>query len=190
MDPLLRGCCVIFRSPHPDITVPDIALHRFVLARAAQLGSKPALIDGPSGRMLTYGQLGAGVDGVAAGLVKRGFEAGDVLGLFMPNCPEFALVFHGTLAAAGVVTTVNSLCTVQDAAYQLRDARARFLVTVPQFMDRPRPRRNRWGSRKSSFWAVRLAPRRSRRCSRPALLLRGLRSNPPGTSRCCRTRAA
>jgi len=45
-----------------------------------------------------------------------------VLGLFMPNCPEFALVFHGTLAAAGVVTTVNSLCTVQDAAYQLRDA--------------------------------------------------------------------
>ena len=130
---------MIFRSPHADITVPDIALHRFVLARATQLGGKPALIDGPSGRMLTYGQLGAGVDGVAAGLVKRGFEAGDVLGLFMPNCPEFALVFHGTLAAAGVVTTVNSLCTVQDAAYQLRDARARFLVTVPQFMDRAAP---------------------------------------------------
>ncbi len=106
---------------------------------AAQLGGKPALIDGPSGRTLTYAQLDAGVDRVAAGLAKRGFEKGDVLGLFVPNCPEFALAFHGTLAAAGVVTTVNSLCTVQDAAYQLRDARARFLVTVPAFMDRAAP---------------------------------------------------
>jgi len=139
MDPLLRGRAVIFRSPHPDITLPDIALHRFVLAKAAELGGKPALIDGPSGRTLTYAQVGAGVDRVAAGLAQRGFEQGDVLGMFMPNCPEFALVFHGTLAAAGVVTTVNSLCTAQDAAYQLRDARARFLVTVPQFMDRAAP---------------------------------------------------
>src|SRR5256885_16117640 len=57
----------------------------------------------------------------------------------MPNAPEFALAFHGTLAAGGVVTTINSLCTVQDAAFQLRDARARFLVTVPPFMDRAGP---------------------------------------------------
>jgi len=88
MDPLLRGRAVIFRSPHPDITVPDIALHRFVLARATELGDKPALIDGPSGRTLTYAQLGAGVDRVAAGLAQRGFEQDDVLGLFMPNCPS------------------------------------------------------------------------------------------------------
>src|SRR5207244_2470132 len=41
--------------------------------------------------------------------------------------------------AGGVVTTINSLCTVQDAVFQLRDARARFLVTVPSFMDRAAP---------------------------------------------------
>jgi len=138
---------VIFRSPYPDVPVPDVSVHRFVLARAAELGDKPALIDGPCGRTLTYGQLGAGVDRVAAGLAARGFRKGDVLGLFMPNCPEFALAFHGTLAAAGVVTTVNSLCTVQDAAYQLRDARALFLVTVPQFMDRAAPAARQAGIR-------------------------------------------
>jgi acyl-CoA synthetase (AMP-forming)/AMP-acid ligase II len=83
--------------------------------------------------------LAAGVARVAAGLAARGFRPGDVLGVFMPNAPEFALAFHGTLAAGGVVTTINSLCTVQDAAFQLRDARARFLVTVPPFMDRAGP---------------------------------------------------
>src|SRR2546422_10518487 len=121
---------MLFKSPHPDIAIPDIVVHRFVLARAAALRDKPALIDAASGRTLTYGQLAGGADRVAAGLAARGFEPGEVLALFAPNCPEFALAFHGTLAAGGVVTTINSLSTVQDATYQLRDARARFLVTV------------------------------------------------------------
>ncbi len=130
---------MIVRSPYPDVDVPDVALHRFVLERAAELGDKAALIDGPSGRTLTYTQVAQGVDRVAAGLAARGFGKGDVLGLFMPNLPEFALAFHGTLAAGGVVTTMNSLATERDLEFQLRDAGARFLVTVPPFLDRAAP---------------------------------------------------
>src|SRR5437763_10522062 len=130
---------MIFRSPYPDVRVPDVALHRFVLAGAVERADQPALIDGPSGRALTYGQLAAGVERLAAGLTARGFRRGDVLALFMPNLPEFALAFHGTLAAGGVVTTVNSLATVQDAEYQLRNAGARFLITVAPFLDRAAP---------------------------------------------------
>jgi len=127
---------MIFQSPHPALAVPDTALHHFVLARAGTLGDKPALVDAASGRTLTYAELATGAARVAAGLAARGLKRGDVLGLFAPNCPEFALAFHGTLAAGGVVTTINSLATVQDVVYQLRDSRARFLVTVPSFMDR------------------------------------------------------
>src|SRR2546427_6313729 len=39
------------------------------------------------------------------------------------------------------------------------------------------------------IWGMRRAPHRSRRCSRPARLLRGLSSTPRRTSRCCRTRS-
>src|SRR5438105_918161 len=130
---------MIFRSPYPDVPVPDVALHRFVLAGAAERADQPALIDGPSGRALTYGQLAAGVERLAAGLTARGFRRGDVLALFMPNLPEFALALHVTLASGGVVTTVTSLATVQDAEYQLRNAGARFLVTVAPFLDRAAP---------------------------------------------------
>ncbi len=129
----------VFKSPHQDVDIPDIALHRFVLAGAVALGDKPALIDGPTGRTLTYAQLASGVDRVAAGLAGRGFRKGDVLGLFMPNLPEFALAFHGTIAAGGVVTTFNSLATEKDLEFQLRDAGARFLITVPPFLDRAAP---------------------------------------------------
>ena len=126
-------------SPFPAIEIPDEPLHSFVFAKAGERGDKPALIDGPSGRTLTYAQLAGGVRRVAAGLGARGLERGNVVGLFCPNLPEFALAFHGVAAAGGVVTTVNSLATQEDVAQQLRDAGARFLVTVPPFLDRALP---------------------------------------------------
>src|SRR5207249_8859741 len=87
---------MLFESPHPDIAIPDIVVHRFVLARAAALRDKPALIDAASGRTLTYGQLAGGADRVAAGLAARGFEPGEVLARFSTNCPAFVLAYHGT----------------------------------------------------------------------------------------------
>ena len=40
---------MIFRSPFPDVEIPDAPVHRFVLEKARQLVDKPALIDGGSG---------------------------------------------------------------------------------------------------------------------------------------------
>src|SRR5437763_114911 len=120
---------MIFRSPHPDVAIPDVPLHRRVLEHAAAFGEKPALIDGLTGRTLTYGRVAGQVQRVAAGLAARGFHKGDVLALFAPNVPEFAPAFFGTLAAGGIVTTVSQLATSADVVHQLQDAEARFLVT-------------------------------------------------------------
>jgi acyl-CoA synthetase (AMP-forming)/AMP-acid ligase II len=128
----------IVSSPYPDVEIPDVPLHQFVLAGAARMADAPALIDGPSGRTLTFGQLAGGVQLVAAGLAARGFGKGDVLAIHSPNLPEYALAFYGTAAAGGAATTINPLYTVDELAFQLKDAGARFLVTVPPFLDRAR----------------------------------------------------
>src|SRR3989442_11184963 len=99
---------MIFRSPHPDVAVPDIALHRLVLARAAERGTKPALIDGPSGRILTYAALTRGADRVAAGLAARGLQKGGGLGPFTPHLPPVALGFPRPPPPGGRVTTIKS----------------------------------------------------------------------------------
>ncbi len=130
---------MIFRSPIPDVDIPDVSLPAFVLDRAPALAGKPALIDGLMGRAVTYEQLANGVGGVAAGLAGRGLSKGDVVALFSPNVPEFAMAFHGVAAAGGVSTTINSLATMDDVANQLHDSGARFLVTVPAFLDRAIP---------------------------------------------------
>jgi acyl-CoA synthetase (AMP-forming)/AMP-acid ligase II len=121
-------------SPHPDVSVPDVALHEFVLADAMQRADQAALVDGPSGRTLTYGQLAGGVRRVAAGLAARGFTKGDVFAIYCPNVPEYALAFYGVSAAGGINTTISPLYTVEELVRQLTDAHARFLLTVPPFL--------------------------------------------------------
>ncbi|MBA2449534.1 MAG: 4-coumarate--CoA ligase family protein [Chloroflexi bacterium] len=125
-----------FRSPYPEVTIPELALTPYVLRRAGELADKPALVDGPSGRTLTYGQIAAAISRAAAGLAERGFRHGDVVAIYSPNLPEYALAFHAAASLGGIVTTVNPLYTADELAAQLQDAGATYLVTIPQFMDK------------------------------------------------------
>lgn len=126
---------MVFKSPHPEVEIAEVPLHEFVLQRAADLGDKPALIDGPSGRAITYQQLAGGVEAVAAGLHERGFGKGDVLGIFSPNIPEYAVAYLAAIRLGGVVTPANPLYTAEELAFQLNDAGAKFLVTIPLFLE-------------------------------------------------------
>jgi acyl-CoA synthetase (AMP-forming)/AMP-acid ligase II len=126
----------IIRSPYPDVTIPEVSLPDFVFADAARRANKPALIDGPSGRAITYGQLVAGARLVASGLAARGFGKGEVFAIYLPNLPEYAVAFYGVLLAGGTNTTINPLYTVEELTAQLTDAGASYLLTIPSLLDK------------------------------------------------------
>jgi acyl-CoA synthetase (AMP-forming)/AMP-acid ligase II len=125
----------MLRSPFPDVEIPDVPLTEFVLARAGDLGNRPALIDAPSGRTVTYAELAGSARAAAAGLALRGFGWGDVFAHYAPNLPEYAIAFHAVAMLGGVNTTVNPLFTADELERQLRDCRARMLVTLPDRLD-------------------------------------------------------
>ncbi len=127
---------MIFRSPFPDVEIPDVPVHRFVLERASRLADKPALIDAGSGRALSYGELEELVRRTAAGLAARGFTKGDVFAVCLPNLPEYAVAFHSVVSLGGVVAPVSPLSTAAEMAAQLTAVRARYLLALPQLMDR------------------------------------------------------
>jgi acyl-CoA synthetase (AMP-forming)/AMP-acid ligase II len=129
---------MIYRSPFPDVEIPAVALQDFVLADAAERGDKPALIDGPSGRTITYQQLVGAVQLVSAGLHARGVSKGDVFAIYSPNLPEYTVAFLAVARLGGTVTTVNPLYTAQELRQQLSSAGAKYLVTVPPFVDNAR----------------------------------------------------
>jgi acyl-CoA synthetase (AMP-forming)/AMP-acid ligase II len=127
---------MIFKGPYPDVDIPEMPLTRFVLQKAKTLGSKPALIEGPTGRTITYSELSDLIDNAAANLDQRGFRKGDVFGILSPNIPEYAIAFHAVATLGGTVTPLNPLYTEHEIGHQLRDAGARFVVTVPGCLDK------------------------------------------------------
>jgi acyl-CoA synthetase (AMP-forming)/AMP-acid ligase II len=129
---------MIFRSNFPEVEIPDVSLSEFVFSRASQHADRPALIDGPSGRVLTYAQLVGAVRGAAAGLARRGFVKGDVLALYSPNLPEYVVAFHAVATLGGIVTPVNPQYTVEELRKQLEDSGAKYIVTVPPLVERAR----------------------------------------------------
>ncbi len=130
---------MIFKSKVPDIQVPESDLTSVVLTRVDELGEKAALVDGISGRSISYLQLRELIAKMATGLHLRGFKKGDVFATFMPNVPEYAVVFLGVASAGGINTTVNSLYSTSDLVHQFKDSKAKFLLTIPDFLDRALP---------------------------------------------------
>lgn len=129
---------MIAKSPYPDISIPDTALTPYILRHATRLAGKPALIDGPTGRSLSYGELADAVRETAAGLVRRGLKKGDVFAIYCPNMPEYAVAFHGVASAGGINTTINPLYTTAELVDQLNDSRAKYLLTIPALLDKAR----------------------------------------------------
>ena len=129
---------MIFRGPYPDVSIAEVSLTEFIFGSTSQFKDKPALIDGPTGQTFTYAEFEQAVRRVAAGLAKRGFKQGDVFGIFSTNCPDYGIIFHAVAMLGGINTTLNPLYTAEEAAFQLKDAKARFLVTAPYFIDKAR----------------------------------------------------
>jgi acyl-CoA synthetase (AMP-forming)/AMP-acid ligase II len=129
---------MIFRAPEPPLTIPEAALTPFLLERAWPRGDKPAFIDGASGRTLSHRGWAEAVRRTAAGLARRGFAKGHVFAIYSPNLPEYTVAFHAVSLLGGVVTTTNPLYTPAELGQQLRDAGARYLVTVGPFLDKAR----------------------------------------------------
>jgi acyl-CoA synthetase (AMP-forming)/AMP-acid ligase II len=141
----------IIRSQFPDVEIPNVTITEWVLGNAAQRGDKPAIIDGPTGRTISYKQLVESVKRCAAGLAKHGLNKGDVLAIYSPNVPEYAVAFHAVASIGGISTTVNPLYTVRELAQQLRDSRAKFLLTVPMFIENARAAAQEVGTIKELF---------------------------------------
>jgi acyl-CoA synthetase (AMP-forming)/AMP-acid ligase II len=127
---------MIFKSPFPDVAIPDTTLTSEVYRHAERFADKRAIIDVGTGTSYTYGQLADRSRRLAAGLIARGFGRGHVLAIMSPNIAEYPIAFHGVALAGGVNTTLNPVYTAEEIGFQLRDSGARFLVTIPALVEK------------------------------------------------------
>jgi fatty-acyl-CoA synthase len=104
-------------------------LHRM----AAAHGANEALVDMPTGQRWTYAQLDADTDLVALGLIAAGIKKGDRVGIWAPNCAEWALLQYGAAKAGAILVNINPAYRSHELAYVLRQSGTKLLVSAESF---------------------------------------------------------
>src|SRR5437588_9611110 len=95
-----------------------------LLDRAARyFPGQPALIF--EGTPTSYAELHQRVKRVAAGLAEAGIEPGDRVALFLPNIPEFVVVYQACQWVGAITVSVNAMLTTDEIRYLLEDSGAK-----------------------------------------------------------------
>ena len=97
-----------------------------------RLPNAEALVDVPSGRRWTYVEFDADVTALALGLLADGVEAGDRIGIWSPNCPEWTLLQYATAKVGAVLVNVNPAYRSHELAYVVGQSGMRMLVSAVQ----------------------------------------------------------
>src|SRR5438270_5655168 len=84
------------------------------------------------GRTLTYRELDEASNRVANALTGLGVHRGERVAIYLPNTPEFAIVYYGILKAGAVAVSINAIFKQQEVAFILNDSGSRLLFTTSE----------------------------------------------------------
>ncbi len=93
-------------------------------------GDREALVDAPSGRRWTYRELLADVDALAKGLMAKGVAAGDRVGIWAPNCPEWTILQYATARMGAILVNINPAYRSHELTYVARQSGMRMIVSA------------------------------------------------------------
>jgi fatty-acyl-CoA synthase len=102
-------------------------------ATVARHGAREAVVEVASGRRLTYTELDAAVDAVAAGLLARGISAGERVGIWAPNGLEWFLTQYATARIGAILVNINPAYRTHELAFVLEQAGVALLVSASAY---------------------------------------------------------
>ena len=113
------------------IKYPSVPLFHFLEESARKYPDQPCTIF--KGAAISFREMDAITDKLAAALAGLGVKKGDRVGIFMPNTPQFVMVYFGILKAGGVVVAINSLYTAPEIVHQANDAGIEIMFVMSNF---------------------------------------------------------
>ena len=97
---------------------------------------------------LSYADLFAEADALAAGLAARGVRKGDRVAFFLGNRPEFVIAYLAVIRLGAAMVPINLAYRRREIAHMLADAEPRLLLTERALLPDP----GRAGSRRAVGW--------------------------------------
>ncbi len=112
----------------PDIEIPPVSVVERVEEVGRRFPGNPALHF--YGRTMSYGEIIEAADRFSRCLSDNGFKKGDVVGICLPNIPQFIVALMGVIRAGCCISGVSPLMTAPELEYQLHDCGAKGFVTL------------------------------------------------------------
>ncbi len=109
-----------------EMTIPEMG----ELA-AEKFGDEPTIDF--YGRTLSPKQISDLSKKFATGLAKLGIKKGDVVAIFLPNCPQFIISYYGTLTTGAYLTAISPLFVGREVKYQVNDSGAATIILLDRF---------------------------------------------------------
>lgn len=122
-----------------SINYPEIPLHALLERSCSKYPEKLALIEGDTGKSLTYKEFFGASSAFARALHDVGMKKGDVVAIFTPNTLHFPVAYYGALMAGCTVTCIGALAKEGTLQFQLNDSEAKAIVVheslLPTYMN-------------------------------------------------------
>uniref|UniRef100_A0A1L8DYB2 Luciferin 4-monooxygenase n=1 Tax=Nyssomyia neivai TaxID=330878 RepID=A0A1L8DYB2_9DIPT len=119
-----------------DFTKLVGSLGELLLFQLNNNGDKVGIIDGLSGRKITYKEIKEKALHLAEFFRQNGVKAGDVIGICSENRIEFPFTVYGALLIGATVTTINLLYTEREMIHTLQLTRPKVIFGTELAIER------------------------------------------------------
>ena len=96
-------------------------------------GNADALVSVAQGIRWSWSELAHKADAMAAGLLALGLQPGDRIGIWSPNCAEWALTQFAAARIGLILTTINPAYRTSELAFTLQRVGVRAVVAAERF---------------------------------------------------------
>ena len=120
-------------SGRTDLPLLEHTIGKALELAAKQYSERPALVVKHQVVEWSYKELNERVDKFAAGLLALGFEAGDRVGVWAPNCAEWVVAQYATAKAGIIQVNINPAYRTHELEYVLNKVSCKGLITAASF---------------------------------------------------------
>ena len=110
---------------------PPVPLYSFLEEAARKYPETACTIF--KGARISYKEMDALTDRLAAGLTELGVKKGDRVGMLMPNTPQFVVAFFAILKLGAIVVANNPLYSAREIEHQVNDAGVEIMLVMSNF---------------------------------------------------------
>src|SRR5689334_9190788 len=111
----------------------DLTIGRALELAAERWGGADAVVSVAQGVRWSWAELALRADAMAAGLLALGLGPGDRIGIWSPNCAEWALTQFAAARIGLILTTVNPAYRTSELAFTLNKAGIKAVVAADRF---------------------------------------------------------